>query len=432
VPLLAACGVNLAEDEFQPRFRDFGAVLRTQAIACMKDMSPTAESIELSLHQAGLIEIDTPPDPSKADFQFAFGFGAGLIEHNPEAGAIYLPVAAAIAAEHGKATQAALDALVKTREVATPAAAWELSELATWPGLGPVGAKAGELAAELRAAGVDPAIYIPRDFSHGSVSGVDGVGSRSLMLFFRTPEGGMDSMIFLLNDEIGIKNAWSIFDDAAGMDEEAQEKTDVISAPIGLPPARELIGDALALHRERGISPPGRMLLYRPYLGSAPLRIERRRPHLGAYALEIVARGPELAAGSERLCNENAWMGFWFAGDAAYEFVRTHLDAIERAPRGAIPSDLLDRFIQEVAIGERDRLLSRMAANLEVEAWAGRAGRPTNRLAARTWLVLSESLQPFHEVPYVLGLAFRAIHIIALNVGMGYRNQQEANEANLT
>jgi hypothetical protein len=426
---LSACGCELPHEEYKSCFRDFKATAQRYRVDAMKEMSPSAASVEDALGRMGLLQHDEPPDPSIQDFQEAFGFGLELAEHNPEAGGIFLAVAAAIAAEHGKVPLDAQSALLRASQTATPAAAWCLSELSTWPGLGVVGEKAGELAAEMRGIGIAPEIHSHREFSHGTVSGLDGLGSRSLMLLFRTPEGRMDALGFLLNDEVGMKDVWCAFDRGAQLEEKTRAVPKITLSPIAIPLARELIGDALALHQEREKPPPGRLLLYRPYLGGDPLRIQRRRPNLGAYALEVIIRSPDLAAGSERLCEGDAWEELWCASDEAYAFVRKHFQALRHGRALEVLPDLVERFIKEVAIRERDRLLSRMAANLEVEAWAGRAGDPLNRVAARTWIVISEELQPFHEISFVRSLASRSLEIIYDNVGMGFRTQREANEA---
>ncbi len=80
---------------------------------------------------------------------------------------------------------------------------------------------------------------------------------------------------------------------------------------------------------------------------------------------------------------------------------------------------------------ERKHLVSRMKVCLETAVWAGRAAEPMFRLAARTWVVLSERLQPFHEVPYVRALARRGLKRVSINVAMGFRNQREVNETRL-
>lgn len=430
-PLLEECGVDLPQEEYESCFHDFHGTVEREGAVAMKEMSPSAESVEAALGAAGLIQDEkTFKPPGEREFQMAFGYGVHLRECNPEAGAFFLAVAAAIAAEYGKALSEAEVALSQSAQTRTPAVAWRLSELSTWPGLGRIGEKAGELAAEMRGAGIAPQIHSDRPFSHGIVSGVDGVGSRSLMLFFRAPAGRLDALGFLLNDEIGMKDTWCAFDEGAKVEEQMREATEMTFAPVSLPLARELIENALALHQEQNRPPPGRLLLHRPCLGGDPLRARKRLADLGAYALEVTVRSPDLAAGSEDLVDGDYWENLWCASDEAYDFVRGLKGRKRGHPVAAVP-ELIERFIREVAIHERGLMLSRMATNIELEAWAGRAGDPMNRLAARTWLTISEELCPFHEVPFIQALARRALEMIQDNLDSGFRTQREANEAAL-
>jgi hypothetical protein len=194
---------------------------------------------------------------------------------------------------------------------------------------------------------------------------------------------------------------------------------------------RELVGDALAVHESRGVPPPGRLFIYRPMLGPEPIAVRRREPNLGPYALELTVRSPELAAGSDRLAGQVGFRDFWCATGEAYEFVRRNVmrGKKRRSEGAAIGDAVVERFARDAAIQERERLLRRMAVNLETEAWAGRGADPANRLAARTWVALREELAPFHEVPYVRALSRRAIEAIRENLAMGFRSQQEANAA---
>lgn len=428
VPLLAACGVELPRDRYEACFRDFASIAARQQAASMKEMSPAADSVSRALVELGLIRMAGAVRGSERTFREAFGYGAALTEHNPEAGAFFLSVAAAIAAEQRTTLSDACMALTLASRTKTPAVAWYLSELANWPGTGRVGVEAAGLVAELRQEDVLPAIHAPRTFSHGIVSMCDGVGSRNLLLCFRTPSGGMDAWMLLVNDGVGIKDSWCVYDHGSTVEKELRGQCGLSWAPLSLPLARELLEDALALHRDIDAPPVGRFLLDRALLGAEPLRIRKRQVNLGAYALEIVVRSPELAAGSERLCTSSDWGEFWFAGDAAYEFVRAeHAARKGRSGKLRIEPKLVDRFAREAAIQERDTLVRRMAVLLETESWGGRAQEPLNRLGARTWLVLSEGLVPFHEVPYVQGLAQRALKSVAENVALGFRNQREVN-----
>ncbi len=429
-PLLALCGIEYPSEEYEAHFRDFAAIQERESTEYASELSPLAASMERLLCESGVIQHLDPTPMSEAEFKKAFDFGAMLAEKNPAAGVVFLCVTAATAAEQGMALDDARVALDLVRRTGTPEAVWHLSELGGWPGPGVVQTTAAELAEEMRKEGAIPAVHAHRTFSHGLVSAVDGVGSRSLLLFFRSAAGGMDGLTVLVNDEVGIKDVWCVFDEGSTVEDHLRRETAISFAPLSLPLARELLQDTLALHRERGTIPPGRFLLYRPHLGGEPLRARKRTVNLGAYALEIVVRSPDLAAGSHRLCRHEDWREFWFAGDEVFEFVREQVrPRPDQKPRSKsrFAAGMVDRFARAAAVHERARLIRRMAAKLETESWAGRATDPLNRLAARTWLVLSEGLAPFHEVPFVRELAREGLARVSVNVALGFRNQREVN-----
>jgi len=72
-----------------------------------------------------------------------------------------------------------------------------------------------------------------------------------------------------------------------------------------------------------------------------------------------------------------------------------------------------------------------MAKNLELEALAGRAQQPLNRLAARTWLAIRENVVPIENVHYVRALCRTSLRAVSQNLRQGYRSQAEADRAEL-
>src|SRR5690606_6983896 len=104
-----------------------------------------------------------------------------------------------------------------------------------------------------------------------------------------------------------------------------------------------------------------------------------------------------------------------------------------RGRRGALQlgPQLVTEFLDAVERHERERVTRRLAVNLEHEARAGRAKQRINRLAARTWIALSEELLPFDELPYARALAVRSLQAIEHNVALGHGTQDEANQASL-
>jgi hypothetical protein len=426
--LLSAAGVEIPQKEYEACFRNFKSVSARKTAEQMKAFSASMSSIESILVHGGLIEAGRPVSPSAQDFRDTFSLGTKMAGANPEAGGWLLSVVAALAAEHGKLPLDVQAAILAASRTGTPVAAWCLEELGAWPALGSLGDKARVLAAEMRASGLVPSLDPRREFSHGIVSNVDGMGSRSLALFFRALSGAMDALVVLLNDSMGVKDAWCVYEDGADIEPDMRRQKGVVFAQATMPIARELVADALAIHAEQDVPPPGRLLLYRPLLGADPILPRRRQPDLGAYALESLVRGPALAEGSEALCKNPVWEEFWFSGDEAYDFLSQNFVHRSRPPTSvAERRDLEERFIREAAVGECGRLVSRMAACLETEAWAGRQASPTNKLAARTWLALSEGVVPFHEVPYVRVLAQHAIAAILNNLLMGFHSQRDVN-----
>jgi hypothetical protein len=120
---------------------------------------------------------------------------------------------------------------------------------------------------------------------------------------------------------------------------------------------------------------------------------------------------------------------FWVSSDRAYQ----NLTALGLA-RGRLTRQLKEKAyaeIERLAIADRAALASRLAANLEIEARAGRANRPLTRLAARTWLAMQQDVVPFEKIPYVQALCRRAVEAITSNLRQGFKNQTEANEADL-
>jgi hypothetical protein len=428
LPILESAGYSPPQAEVEKAFRDYEGAVDRKSAEYMKQFYPSPESLEVFLSESGLVSEDDRFELTADHLRYAYGFAAQFAKHNPSYGGIALPLAAAIAVEHGLMPENALLAIRLASETREPAAAWCLAELGTWPALGDFGREARALAESMSESGVLPAPPFRRELSHGLITQVDGMGSRNLVLLHRTPQGGLDAISLLLNDERGIKDVWSALEDGAALEEKIRFKFKLALAPVTLPLARELVAGALAIHASRGAPPPGRFLLYRAYLGAEPIAPRRREPNLGAYALELLIRGPELADGSERLSEEPTYRELWFSGDAAYDFVRSHAPPPTYPTVPPVPDALTDRFVREVAAQESDRLIARMAANLELESWGGRAQSPANKLAARTWVVLSERVAPFHEVPFVRALARYAIQSIQINLALGFRSQREAND----
>jgi hypothetical protein len=88
------------------------------------------------------------------------------------------------------------------------------------------------------------------------------------------------------------------------------------------------------------------------------------------------------------------------------------------------------RLLAETSAKDRERLLARIAANLESEALAGRAKEPGNRAAARLWIVMSERVVPDADLAFLRRLCERSIELARADLGRGYRSRRQALDAN--
>ncbi|RMG14654.1 MAG: hypothetical protein D6731_09930 [Planctomycetota bacterium] len=427
--ILALSGRELGAEELATCFVDFSKALEQVAREAASAMLDTAEQVEGSLQAAGLVDGQGQSAIGQEQVGRALSVAALAAQSNGRVGATFLAVTAAVGFELGYPETDELCLALEASAKADPERALALlTELATWPNAGALGAKARELSMRLRAEGVDPRPLPAPVFSHGLVSTVDGSGSRALQLYYRQGEGTLDAVSFVLNDRVGLMDVWCAFGNGYEVERQFREAgLDLASCDEAF--ARELIADALATSESSGRRVPGRWLLYRSFLGDAPLEPARRTPNLGAYMLETVVRSPALAKDSEALLDSIAYRQLGFDSDAAYDFVRKKTQGRPRALQVRPP--LVTEFLKVVEPHERERLTRRLAVNLEHEARAGRAKVRIHRLAARTWIALSEDLQPFHELPYTRTLAIRSLRAIEHNVSRGYRTQDEANQASL-
>lgn len=436
-PLLEVFGVEFSAGEYRSFFRDFDRTAEEMNREMMRRLPDGTEFIEMALVEAGLIRHDGPARPTEEDFTAALNLGTQMYEASSDAAAAFLTTTAAIAYEHAKAAEFRGTVLDRVADMRSGRVAWFLGELGRLPGTGPLGEKARDLSAELARAGVAPGAPGAGEFSHGLVSTVDGAGNRSLMLFYRTSEGDLDALALLLNDRVGVKDVWCVFGNAADLDQEVRNRSDQVAyATCEVAFARELVADAMAIHEDTGRPFPGRFLLYRHYLGSEAITPHRRAPNLGAYMLETFVRGPELVEASEQAFHEPIYGRLWCGSDEAYEFVRRFMPERLQNRKGslaalAMPENTFEEFVAEVASKERETLARRMAANLEVEALAGRAAKPANRAAARVWIALTENIVPFEEMPFIRLLCQQSVSAIFTNLRRGHESQEEANSARL-
>lgn len=412
-PLLATLGHQIPDDEYAACFKDFDGTVERLSRDGMTSLLDIPEQLEALLSFHGLLASpgpDTTDDLSESALIEALERAIETLLHNAQVGAALVTVSAAVCRERGLAIESALTALDLVGRSKTPRAAWYLGELARWPGMGEVGERARALAEGLGAGRAQPV----GAFSHGLVSALDGEGSRDVVLFFRTAEGTLDGVAMLLNERTGVHDVFASFGDGDDLEKQARDRFSAW-APCDLGYARELLADALATHERTGRPVPGRLLLYRPYFGEAPILPAAKKPELGAYALETIVPDRSIVVGSEALADHEVYGDLGSTSDAAYAYARS------RKRR------TLEGFLRDVVVPERAVLLSRMATALEIEARAGRARRPKNRLAAKTYLAIESELLPLDEVPYVRAVARRALTAVERNVRKGFKSQAEVS-----
>ena len=312
-------------------------------------------------------------------------------------------------------------------KTAQPQAVWLLEEMARWPGMGELQDKARRAARKMELQGVCPDYPMRPKFSHGLVTAPDGLGSRQMALFYGTPDGGVDALLLLYSESVGLKDIMCIFEEGAEVERQLRDRArDLAMASCGLDLARKFLADALARHYQLKTAPPANLIIYRPYLGTLPIGPRHRTPNLSIYGLTVLDPSPDLVADSERLAASPFYRMFMFTSNKAYAYFQK---TAEKKGTPNLPQKTLDRFLREVAIEERDTMLDRLAATLEVESWAGRARHTINQTAARTWLGMTGNLLPFDQVPYVRAVGKMSARMIIENLQMGFHTQEEVNEA---
>ncbi len=422
-PLYAGCGGQVSDVEYRGFFKDFDAVSERALHQTMAQVTSDPRGVDAFLT---VVEaLDDGETPVGARLMAVLEVVKNVAKDKPETTAL-LASAALMKLWSEDVPEPCTDAVLQCiADTQCPEAAWCLAEMGRWPGIAPLDAKAQRLANKLGLMGIKPAYSYPARFSHAMLTAPDGVGSRQLLLFFLTPDGGMDAVFFLLNDLAGMKDANCLFDEGSDIDEDIRLSDDgILYAQCSMELAREILADVWAFHHETRKPMPPQLFVFRPYLGEEPIVPRRRTPDLSAYRLDTRPLGPELFIESETLA-ESYYEEFSFASDHAYEFIASNCKGHFRN----MPKKVFDRFLSEVAIEDKGALLERMAATLEVEALAGRAQFEENLIAASTWLGMKNDVQPFHTVPFIHALGKCAVARIGHNLRMGFRSQAEANAA---
>ncbi len=423
-------GGEISDVDYQACFEDFQGAMEHLASAATAHLSDQPQAIEENLSALEFInEEDSLDDFDEDRLEAMVNSHMSLVDKAPDAIGAIICTIAAIATSKGVVHPILTEALEVITEFPSDRIAWHLDELSRWPCLGSLGDVVDRMSQKVQAEGCSPKYTMVSDFSHGYFSMVDGAGSRNITLFFRTPEGGMDALIMILNDQVGIKDAWVAYGDSSEIEEAIHSQSEEIAySPCTLELARELIGAAWLLHQQQKRPFPGMFFIYRPYLGSDPIEPCKRTPNLGAYMMETMVQSADLVQDSCELIDYTPYSSLSISSDAAYEFVK------ENAPKrgaGKLSKKNMERFIKEIVPQDMGMILSRMASNLEVECIAGRATQRLNQTAAKVWLALTENLCQPSDVDYICDIAKDSADFIIQNVRDGYNTQEEANQAAL-
>jgi hypothetical protein len=413
-PLLRMCGEVIPPHEYSRAFRDYdGCRARLRDEAVRRSLA-TPEVVTEHLLAGGVIGGEGEISDAVARL---LDVGERAVQHNPPLGAMILCVLTSLAAEHeldGFPTRRALDLAEAT---GSREAAWFLHALGELPVVAEWCGSARAASRRLAEAGVAPVAPLARPFLQGAVTRVDEWGSRQIILTFEDGQG-TDLLFLSVNDRSGIEEAYCRFTCDLGTVRELEAAlAEIARAPCDLPLARSFVSDALATHARTGHAPGGTWVLYRYLLGAEPLTPVARAPVLDAYALDTVELEPSLVACAE-LADEPLCACLYRASDEACRFVEALRDRQEAV---LSPAASHVAAFAAIVVRERETLLGRLAANLELEALAGREGEEVNRRLARVYHGLRHEVVPFVDAPFVLGLCALSIQAIGSDLSSGSR-----------
>lgn len=425
-PLCAIClGPHILGPDYEGHFEDFEGVRQRLADQTSLSLSVHPREVEEILENiAMLIEEDMPLDSRYASVA---NMAYEALQSQPAAAIMLFSANLLTECIDEPNSEVDIDeALASIASAESPEAAWCLDQLGRWPGLPNLAPKAERAGRKLSFRGHQASYPFKPNFARAMLSITDGMGSRQLTLLSDSGGEDLDAVNLLLNDRVGIKDAWVGYDKGTEIEEQILGATGNITyAPCSLHFAREILGDVWALHEQLDIPLNPRLLLYLPYFGPEPITRQRRVPSLQAYKLENLQVEPALVAGSQTLAQGEPYGLFAFTGEAAYAFVA--LLNLEQA--GKTPKHAVDGFLKAVEDEERDTLVSRMIATLEVEAMAKHHRQmPNKRAAAVCWALLHDDID-FASVPYVRETALVSLDMIAANISMGFASQAQADKA---
>lgn len=255
------------------------------------------------------------------------------------------------------------------------------------------------------------------------LSAVDGSGSRAVWVLFDTAAGGHDLCSLIVNDEVGVVDA------AGGEITKKRLETELaaLRASQKLPwvevePARALqaVGEALAVHRARGASPPAAFQRWERWFAAAepaPLGTGEADPARVEQAPSLLEL-PEMAG--------------WFL-----EPERVQADALEILQGRESKLVVSDQIKAERETAVLDRVVERELDPAARQRWASRlaemvfvfqaTGRPEEAaLAEAASRALADQTREARADPFARALAQRALDIAA-EVALGRLSAAEVS-----
>ena len=182
----------------------------------------------------------------------------------------------------------------------------------------------------------------------------DGVGSRALWLAAERPFGGIYAVAMVLNDVVGMK-ACSVEETTRKRFNQRfvswREESGLSWVELPTDYARQLIGEALELNRESGVTIPTGFQQYERAIGSPARPFERAIIYEEISAAEVTLN-PELLEQSPALLDEDELKGWFFGFDEVRSYA---LDLLQARQSQIVLSEELKAEREQRIIGSAIR-----------------------------------------------------------------------------
>ena len=423
VPICERTGYLSPQDDLGQYFEDLaGTMNRTMESTMDKFIGEPAEIGQLLL---ALWDSPEGQDMPEAMYLVAMEMARHAAVNNPAGASALASVTFLMGYEESPENEILEAAFLLLENENCPECVWWLNALAQWPSLGEWNERARRSASKKRLSGIQPHNCFSRTFSHAQITAWDGADARQLSLYFRTPNGELDAVSFLIKWDKGIRDLFIVAEEGSKVEEaiEEMDKGGISVAVCSWEQAMEYLADACAVHIEKYDALPPILLSMLPYFPDGFPKPMRRTVCLDAYDLSGVVRSPEMVSKSEALVYGPAGY-FQFTSDATYTYIRYN------RPRNGnkLSKKWRREFLEAIEEDEKPSLINRMESLLEIEALAGRAQEAYSGVLLNTWIALAEGLVPFATIPLVNELADLSVPGIVENVQIGILSQAAAND----